>query len=403
MRRYFNVVHTDPMPSWAGNIFWGWRLKKQLSDWRNIALVIAALIILGGIIRQLSLSAETSNEIVLNRQLAKVNDRVIYESDLMKELKNEYGTQVLISMIDLSMLDNYARKKGIIVTDADVDQLLGFQRLMMELKGTTLEKVLEEQKLTLESVKQNFRRMAMQIRVVVPEQDIAAEIQRDAQSLTYPPRYRLHRMIFLRKEDAQKAVDALKQNATLDVAVVTALNAEEARKPMLYVPLGRQSDPLLNKALQGLKPGECSQPYIIPVGKEAKGGAGKEYYGVVLLKEAFPEEKPTMRNRNLIAGQMLISSDRKYMEKITGLEGKLVQQSDWRFLSEQFPDAKQHFEDIKLRNPDIPGFNEETPAGGPATAPPSGSKPAPTGAPKPAAPTSGAPASTAPAAGAGTH
>ena len=325
-------------------------MKQFLADWRNPALVAAGVALL--IMIAVTMQAVANSP---GGRIVAVGDRNITEDELVKTMKNRFGDQLLTKMVSDAIVDNYARSKAIDVTDAEINQVLDFQRFQLQLRSTTLEDWLASQGMTLDDQKKDIRTQALLTKMLVPKEAIAAEVKKPEvrAQLSLPARYRYRIYSFNTPADANKASERLQgpdggsDAAMKDVAGMTP-NPAEAMKVLDYIPAfqEREMPPPVAKAFKELQAGQSSK--AIPLA----GATGPAV--VIQLVEATPARVPSMENSDILIGQMLLEKDPSYRKKELDLEAKALQKVDVKFDREDYKRTHDRFEQEKKESPDIP-------------------------------------------------
>lgn len=92
---------------------------------------------------------------------ATVDGRVISRYSLIKELERQNGKTVLDTMISENIIANEASKKGIVVTDSDIDQEVKVVESGILAQGGTLDMALLQQGMTVDDLKDRIRTQKM--------------------------------------------------------------------------------------------------------------------------------------------------------------------------------------------------------------------------------------------------
>lgn len=92
---------------------------------------------------------------------ATVDGRVISRYSLIKELEKQNGKTVLDTMISENIIANEASKKGIVVTDSDIDQEVKVVESGILAQGGTLDMALLQQGMTVDDLKDRIRTQKM--------------------------------------------------------------------------------------------------------------------------------------------------------------------------------------------------------------------------------------------------
>ncbi len=332
-------------------------MKKFFADWRNSALVVA-LAAIAILLAQIITSAGTVPATRIVRLSNGATVREITQKDVVEELKRRAGDQLVLSMVSQSLIELYAAKKGVSVSERDVDQVLNFRKTLFEMQGQDLEKSLQEQSVSLDEYRDNIRTEVRKAKLVIPQEELQTEVARLQKSkelpFTLPKRFRVRLMMFLTPESAEQAVAGLNSGkSTLEEVLLLTANAEAAQKTVMYAPDMGKSDPLIDKAIKGLKPGQCSKPFAIPGSEQARG--------VVQLVNAYPVQTPSMESMGIaIATYMLESNYEKYAPKLRELEEAAVTAIDVQFFSQEYKTAFERFQKFREQNPKIEGFTPGT-------------------------------------------
>ncbi len=326
-------------------------MKSPYKDWRNYALAITIIAIL---VLTSSLFAMKSG----SRTLVFINNQVaITEGQVLDELKHNYGNEVYTRLIDDAVTALYAEQKGFDATPEEVEQFIKWDRFNMMMRGENLEDELKAQGITLDDYRQKMRISVLRAKLVVTdEDDRKADFAQYGKELTIPPVYRVKQFIYADPNSAQKAYDLLSkpdsgaENET--EASMSAIN-ENPLKIQTYIPSGQMSNPLMNKILAGLKPGQVSKPTALP----AEAG-NKEARIILKLVDALPGEEATLKNRGILLSYLLMSQPNgKYAKKIKEVQAEALNSVDINFVSDDYPYVKESFQSTRLKNPSIPRFN----------------------------------------------
>lgn len=92
---------------------------------------------------------------------ATVDGRNISRYALIKELEQQYGKTTIDKMISENIIKNEASKKGIVVTDAQVNQEIKIVENGILAQGSTLDMALLQQGLTMDSLRDRIRTQKM--------------------------------------------------------------------------------------------------------------------------------------------------------------------------------------------------------------------------------------------------
>jgi parvulin-like peptidyl-prolyl isomerase len=108
-----------------------------------------------------------------------VNNRPIFRATIIKELEKQGGQQALDSLVTQELIRQEAKKKGITVTDEDVNKKLSELDTQFKAQGQTLDKVLEQQGLNRNEIKDQLKVQIMLEKllgdkITVTEKDVDA-------------------------------------------------------------------------------------------------------------------------------------------------------------------------------------------------------------------------------------
>ncbi|HEX2949267.1 MAG TPA: hypothetical protein VHV83_06820 [Armatimonadota bacterium] len=334
-------------------------MSKFLADWRNIALVVTAIgtVLFGSL--WISAHHTTAGTAIV------VGDREFTETDIVKELKNRAGNQIVQKLVLSALIDNYARQKDVTASPAEVDQLWNFEKTRVELAGQDFNTVLKNQGLSEKDLRDDLRTQVLQIKLIVSPDEMKSTVDKLAKSgkppFTLPTRYRIRIMTFANAESAQNAVRVLQKTGDAGVAEAAANAADsvQAKVIRLYAPGLTPASPTITNAIKGLSAGQCSKLLPIP-------GKGREdWRGVIQVVNVEPAVLPTYENSNILAGQVLLQTGgEKYAQKVNELEGQALNAVDVQFYTDEFEDARLFFKDRQLKNPVIPSVPNARPSAG---------------------------------------
>ena len=354
---------------------------KQINlGWKDIALLIAVVIIL---IMAFHPTGSNSKGITPDQPVVRIDDYTIYEGDLIRALKHQQGTNTLIGMVNEGLIAKLAYKRNIRVTPEEVEQLLNDERFWAAMRGDDFDESVEKAGMSKDEVDRQITQMAMKLKLVVNEDDVRKAIAMAAAKgmtpIYQPQGYTLRQLMFAtmkEAENAKKLLDGGEANSLSTVGNMS-LSPNDVKRTFVYCPPITPDNKMIDEALKNAKAGGTTN--ILPMKASAKKDSPVIYI-LFMVEKIIPPVLPTFENRNLVTAKILVQSDKKYQERIDSLEAQAVNDIDWQFKSAEFPLAQKHFEDVKVRNPQIPGMNDEEDT----TGKPAPSTPAP--APAPVAP-----------------
>lgn len=321
-------------------------------DWRNIALIVAAIVIVSMIGSMLSPG-----------KVVRVGNRTITEREVVNELKQSAGDKVVMDFMTEALLDSYARKQGLSVSQREIDQLLKAQRLQLGLSGQNLEDALKSQDMSMDAYLRQLRTIAFQVKLLVTPDEMKAGFDTLLRSkdpiFMLPTHYKIHEMFYGSMEAAKAAyAEAQKEGEGGGVikAIGMSLLPEDAQKEKLYMPGVKPILPFLpendtekTKVLAGLKAGELSRPF----GLAGQKGAAR----MVQLIEVYPSDTPTLENRSLLVGQFVMQTNKeKYGRRAKDLEAKALNDVDIQFYAGEYKRAYERFHTAKTENPNLPNL-----------------------------------------------
>jgi parvulin-like peptidyl-prolyl isomerase len=316
------------------------------SAWHMPALIAAGVVI---IVLIWMLAAKSQNA-----SLVSINGTPVTEGEFVKALKHRYGDSLLSEMINDRLIRLQATRKQVTLSDSEIEQMIGFQRFNTFLRGSSLEKELEDSGLTMDDLRENMTTQALIIKLVVPEADRKAAFQKMGARLSYPPQFKFRQMVFTNKEYAQKALAALNETGEEEAhrlmeATQFALDAEAAKQEQYYMPLPGQNDPDLDKALMTLQPGQVSTLLPLPAKMRSKETAN--FCRLVQLLDVTPGEQATYENRNMVIGMILLQqNDKKYAMAQRDLLAEALSTTDVYFQTPDYQRARNRFQQTKMEN-----------------------------------------------------
>jgi len=157
---------------------------------------------------------------------ATVDGRMISKYSLIKELEKQNGKAVLDTMISENIIENEASKKGIIITDSEIEQEVKVVESDILAQGGTLDMALLQQGMTVDDLKDRIRTQKMVEKLLadkieVSEAEVNAYIATNKISLPKGKEMETKTQVAdqLRdqklNEEAQKWIAGLKSNAKI--------------------------------------------------------------------------------------------------------------------------------------------------------------------------------------------
>ncbi len=343
---------------------------KQINiSWKDIALVLAIAAIL---IMAFRPTSTNSRGISPDSTLVRIDDYKISEGDLIRALKRQQGTNTLIGMVNEGLIAKLAYKKNIRVTPAEIDQLIDDERFWTSMRGENFDDTINKAGISADELRRQITQMAMKLKLVVSDDDVRKAIA-DASKGMVPPifqpqGYVLRQLMFSTSTEAANAKKLLDEGGVNSLATVQSmsLSQNDSQRTFVYCPPITPSNQLIDAALKSATAGSTTK--ILPM----KAGVKKDspvIYIIFMVEKIIPPVIPTFENRNMVTAKLLVNSDKKYQSRIDSLEAQAVNDIEWQFYagSAEFPLAQKHFEDVKVRNPQIPGMNDDEDATAPAT------------------------------------
>ncbi len=365
-------------------------MKKFLADWRNIALAVAAVIIVFFLVVHFTGHHSDVGRVV------RVGSTVITDEMVINELKHQAGDDVVMKMIDLNLIETFAAQKQVSASRAEVDQVLDFNRFMAQQQNEDYDKNLVAEGKSMDDLRREIATIVLQVKLVVPPKSIADELAKinklPQNPLLYPTRYTLRQYGFTTEQDAKDAL-ALFQKGTADsIAAGTnkSINHPKPDEMMTVVSDPKKIDPSILKVLAGMKDGQFSAP--IP-GKDGTG------YLILEMIKVQPQDVPTVENRGIIVGQYLMKQNQELALKAKQLEAEELRNVDVEFYTKAYQRAYDQFSKVQDQNRVVNPDTTTTPGGAPGASTAPGA-PGVTGTPNVPPPPTHTPLSpTAPAAG----
>ena len=347
-------------------------MSRFMKDWRNPVLLLAIIGVV--LFAWLWQAKPTSNEAI---PVASVGDETITVAQVNAELNARYGNATVVKMIESKLLEKLAEDQGVTVSKEEIDQLQQFEEDIREVQGGNLREEMTNNGVTMDTFRKDLRSRALHIKMLVTNDELKQAVEVMAKTpnteYTLPTRYRIRIFTFADEASARRALISLakKTDDGVSEAAAMSMDAGKAGKIQVYAPGLVEENPMLTGIVKKLKPGEASQPFLIP-GQEKTG-----LRGVIQLVEVKPAMKPSLEKSGLLAGQYLLANNDQVALRARELEAKAISSFDVIFLSEQYDAAQKLFRDKKLRNQTIPGLGTAPATGGPIGPP--AAMPAPTG------------------------
>lgn len=293
----------------------------------------------------------------LSSKVVIVGNEFITEGDIIKELKARAGKRVISDMVMASAYRQYAQEKGVTVNDSDVEQLYRFSSEQYLINngmttGKTLEETLKDEGIPLEDYKNDLRTIALQIKMVVTDDEMKKAVDDLIKSkqapYTMPKHYRIRQLVFPNKTIAVNQVEEMRDGSThgLVTALGFALNQRTGFRPIIYAPgvVQAKANPQLDQVLRDMRKGDISKPFQLN---------GTTYFAVVQVLDVFTPIIPTYKDSNLIAGQYLMQADViNYGKRKSDLEAQVLQKTPPQFLSSDYNDLNNYFKELKSESPE---------------------------------------------------
>lgn len=323
-------------------------LKRFLKDWRNIALVVAVIAI---VILAVSMhTAKTGGQ-----ALVLVNSEPITEGQLIGMMKKNYGNDALAQLIDGKVIRAFAKKKGVVATDAEIDGRIDIQRYLLKQQDMTLENWLAENGSTLDEYRQQVAQDVLRVKLIVPEADIKKIYAKEPAAFDFPPVLRIRLFVYGSEKDARSAIVELNKpddggGANAQKAAASALNGMQAMTAMTY----RYDNPEITKALVAMQ----AQTVSAPIKTTMREAGNKAVWAVVQLLERTDGEKGTLENRRIFIGQQLLSDPKQpYAVQAAQMQAEALNAVDIVFTTSDYKKLQDNFSYIKSHNQQVPKAN----------------------------------------------
>ena len=208
------------------------------------------------------------------RVVAKADGVSVTEEELQKNLWRKYGSLVLRELLQQKLLEREAKKRGIVVTDAEVAQALKRFRLTDNRENRQMVRT----ELVLEKL--------ANLMAEVTESEARRYYEQNKSLFQQPERVRVREITLESRENAEaiwKALQLRRGENFADLARHFSINPATRQRggDMGVIPL-RDLHPKLQSAVKRLKVGEFSDP--IEVDGE---------WVIIKLEARFPEERKT--------------------------------------------------------------------------------------------------------------
>lgn len=251
-------------------------------------------IILAVLLTALAMVAGAQDRVVLEGILVRVNDRIITISDFTKRLKTELSqmpsaptedelqqfTEMLLNeMVNELVLLERAAEKRIEVNEQMVDQALqGLREENNLLEDEAWEQALESSGLTLEQLRERYRRSILLQRAVqgeirpveITEEELRLQYEQEIETYAVPEKVKLEQ-VFIAAEGSSRD-DALRRAEGMVARVRDGadLTAEATLAGSQLQELGAipvaDCRPELRKALEKIDDGGVTDPLVVPDG-----------------------------------------------------------------------------------------------------------------------------------------
>ena len=304
--------------------------RWQRSSWTGLAL-LAVLMVASVLV--------AGERMVLEGIVVRVNDRIVTLTDFQDRLNEELAqrqqqpveaelkqlTDSLIKTIveELVLLER-ADEKQLSISDEEVDRSIEGLRVENQLEDDeAFESALQQSGMTVDGLRARYRQMMLLQRVVQSEvrplelttEEVRRAYERDKERFAVPEKVRLDQMFFPVGEDEQPTsvrsrvvalIERVREGSDLTAeATLAGVNVDE----LGAIPLD-DLRPQLREQLQGMEPGEISDPI------ETAGG-----YQVLVYREWIPASfQPFEEVREEIRRRI---SEERYQEQTFGLVEQL--------------------------------------------------------------------------------
>jgi peptidyl-prolyl cis-trans isomerase C len=180
--------------------------------------------------------------------LIVINGQSISKSEFLREFeqslqddqpltgieREELQRSFLVQLIDRELIHDEARRLGVTITDADIEQAL--QNYRQDYPGTSFETMLQERHLTLQSwrnelkeslIMEKLLEQAVYTRIDVTNVDVAAYYKANRSQFDRPAQVQARQIMVAGEEEGQKVLDLLRQGQPFaDVAQEYSLSPD---------------------------------------------------------------------------------------------------------------------------------------------------------------------------------
>jgi len=332
-----------------------------MADWKNPALLAAAVLIVLLLVLVFVYGSQS-----INARIVTVGDVIISRKDVLTETRRQGGDQMLLKMIDDTLLQNYARQLNITTTEDELQQILKPDTLRAAVGGMTLEEAMLKRGMTVGDLRQEYTLALLRMKLTITDDDIKAAYADLAKKkklsefpYTLPACYRYRRFIAQDEQQAKAMVAILQKTDTpkskrITDAAVSSMDPKSAM--LLYYVDGTppQDYPALLSQLPKLQPGQVSKPVQIDLGQ-----MGMKGWVFVQLDSVTPMQQPTLKNCRVQIGLSLMQGE-KYNQRLKTVKMDAFQKVEINFSSDEFKEAYDSIQQQKRES-----FNVPAPQGSP--------------------------------------
>lgn len=336
----------------------GVSVKAFLADWRNTALTATFAVCIFLLIAFINVLGKSPVGHVFS-----VGNRSFSDGEIVGQLKAKVGNQLVMKLLMSEVYEQYARQKGVTVTENELRQMITYYTLQAEFSGKSYMEVLETMGITsAEEAAQEFRLRIIRLKLLVPDADVKKTFVKEQaiiarpypEGLRFPARYKIRQLIFSKPDRADKAYKLLQEPTGLKAALALTTDAETATKTFTYIPGIGRDIPQLAKAIKSLKSGQCSKPISFPGDTNLRV--------IIQIVKAVPEEAPTVANRDALLRQYLFNNEKKYQLASAQVEAEALRNADIQFQRpDDYPLASQAVEKMLKENISVPTPTTPTP------------------------------------------
>lgn len=328
-------------------------MRKIMKDWRNVALIIAALAIIYLLV--CLIAAKTgSNALVM------LNNEKITEGQLVAAMKRDSGEQTLQNLIDAKVVTLYSAKMGVTASAAEVDQIINEQRWEMKRMDKDFDDWLQSRGMTLAEYQAEKIVDIKRVKLAMTQDDLQKAFNKYGKYFNYLPIYKIRLFNYGSEKDALEAIVNLRKpddggGSNVQMAAVTSLGGQEAMQPFIY----QFNIPPLNKVLSTMQQKEVSDPIQL---QASMGGKPKTIWVVVQMLDSTPGEPATFDNRAYLIGYLLVLNpqaltmqneqpDMTYAVKFRKVEADALNDIDVHFTTTEFQHLQDQFKKNRTLNP----------------------------------------------------